>query len=72
MTDVMTLQILEDGEIEIVTSKISDSNHASADELLDTLEEMLGGRRKTVHKTPEREQEHHHHNHNHGHHHAHS
>ena len=47
MPDDMTIEILEDGTISVKTTEISEKNHLSADQLLDELENMLGGERKT-------------------------
>jgi hypothetical protein len=52
--DKIELEILEDGTVSISTDKISDKNHANADELLEQLEKMLGG--KTLIKKKQGEQ----------------
>jgi hypothetical protein len=43
MADSIDIEILEDGTISIQTSEISDTNHVSADLLLDEIEELAGG-----------------------------
>ena len=43
MADDIEIEILEDGQVKFTTSKISGANHASADQLLAELEEILGG-----------------------------
>jgi len=43
----MEFEILEDGQIVIKTSEIAEKDHASADEILDLIEQSLGGERKT-------------------------
>lgn len=45
MSDRIRIEILEDGTLSIDTDAISGPNHKSADELLDSLEEIMGGRR---------------------------
>ena len=62
--DTMDLEILEDGTVSITTDKISDANHAKADELLKELEEMLGGA-KTTKKNPKAKRHSHKHVHAH-------
>jgi len=47
MADTIQLEILEDGKLSIQTSAISDKNHINADQLLDYIEELLGGERQT-------------------------
>lgn len=46
--DKMNIEILEDGTISISTDKISAENHVSADELLDQIETLMGGKRETT------------------------
>ena len=46
--DKMTVEILDDGTVSIQTSDISQKNHVSADELLDMVEDMVGGARQTT------------------------
>jgi len=41
--DIINLEILEDGMISIKTEGISETNHKSADELLEDLLELIGG-----------------------------
>jgi len=43
MTDTIKWEILEDGTVSITTDGISGTNHVSADELLESLGDMLGG-----------------------------
>lgn len=47
--DVIKAEILDDGTISIQTEGISDANHFSADELLEEIEDMAGGK---VNKKP--------------------
>jgi len=42
-TDI-SIEILEDGTVSIKTSDISDTHHLSADQLLDEIEDILGGK----------------------------
>lgn len=42
-TDII-VEILEDGTVSIKTSDIADTHHLSADQLLDDIEDMLGGK----------------------------
>ena len=44
MSDIINVEILEDGTISYQTDKISGTNHASADSFLKELEEALGGK----------------------------
>ena len=46
--DRMTVEILDDGQIKIQTSDISEKNHMSADELLEMIEDCAGGSRTTT------------------------
>jgi len=46
--DIMDIEILDDGVVKVKTQGISDENHMSADELLDLLEEELGGQRQVT------------------------
>ncbi len=64
-SDIM-LEILEDGTVSIKTSDISMTHHLSADEMLDELEDMLGGSSHIVKRTDG-----HAHAHTHGHNHHH-
>lgn len=64
--DIIDIEILEDGTIKFNTDKISDKNHASADDFLDEIENLLGGKRETENK-----KKHNHHHHKHDHHHKH-
>ncbi|MFH0901557.1 MAG: hypothetical protein V2A73_13095 [Pseudomonadota bacterium] len=43
MSDSIKWKILEDGTVSIETDQISGENHLSADELLESLADMLGG-----------------------------
>jgi len=43
MTDSIKWKILEDGTVSIETDAVSGENHLSADELLESLTDMLGG-----------------------------
>jgi len=45
--DIMDVEIMEDGVVKIKTKELSEANHVSADELLDAIEDALGGERKT-------------------------
>lgn len=42
-TDII-VEILEDGTVSIKTSDVAETHHLSADQLLDEIEEMLGGK----------------------------
>jgi len=42
--DTIKYEILEDGTITTETDKVSGKNHQSADELLDQLADMMGGK----------------------------
>lgn len=41
--DIINLEILEDGTITVKTKAISAGNHMSAENLLEQMEELLGG-----------------------------
>lgn len=41
--DVVTFRILPDGTVRVTTEKISAANHANADALLKTVNNLLGG-----------------------------
>jgi hypothetical protein len=43
MTDKIEVEILEDGQVKEKTEDFSDFNHMSADELLDMLDDYIGG-----------------------------
>jgi len=43
MTDIIDIEILEDGMLSVKTEGISGTNHKSADELLEGLFELAGG-----------------------------
>ena len=45
MPDDIFVEILEDGTISIKTSDISETNHLSADQLIEEIEELIGGKR---------------------------
>jgi hypothetical protein len=42
--DIINLEILEDGTITVKTTAISDGNHISADALMASLDDMMGGK----------------------------
>jgi hypothetical protein len=42
--DTINLEILEDGTITVKTTSISPGNHMSADNLMDEMEKMMGGK----------------------------
>jgi hypothetical protein len=48
MPDQMKIEILEDGTISVTTDKISGTNHVSADQFLNEVAKMAGGKRETV------------------------
>ena len=48
MMDKIQIEILDDGTVSIQTSDISQKNHLSADELLDLIEDAVGGVRQTT------------------------
>ena len=62
MKDIIDIEILEDGMISVKTSEISAKNHVNADQLLDLIEEALGGERVAA-ENKEVKQKHHHHHH---------
>lgn len=41
--DTLTIEILDDGTIKVVTDQISPANHLSADQFLKFLAELAGG-----------------------------
>ena len=43
----MDFEILEDGQIVVKTSEVAEKDHASADEVLDLIEEAMGTKRQT-------------------------
>ena len=43
MSDAIKWEILEDGTVSVETDANSGTNHLTADELLDSLADMLGG-----------------------------
>ena len=53
MATSMSFEILPDGQVKIKTSEIGDAHHVSADELLDLLEQELGGERKVEKVKPQ-------------------
>jgi len=61
MADKMIFEILEDGTVKVNTDKISDKNHANADDVLELLEDILGSTRKTEQKEGHTHTHHHHH-----------
>ena len=40
--DIINIEIMDDGEIKVKTSDISEANHMSADELLELIDDMVG------------------------------
>lgn len=50
MGDRINYEIMPDGVIKLTTDAVSAANHAAADELLDMIESMSGGERKTTTK----------------------
>lgn len=44
----MTIRIEEDGTITVITGDIAEQHHFSADEFLDGIEALAGGKRKTT------------------------
>lgn len=44
MADIINIEILEDGTISLKTTEISETNHMSADQLLQDFETLLGGK----------------------------
>ena len=66
-TDAIKYSILEDGTISIDTDEISGTNHASADELLKSLFDAMGGERTAKAKGRLGRQHAHTHDHAHGH-----
>ena len=47
MPTKIEVKILEDGKLQVTTGDIEDAKHLDADQLLDELEEVLGGVRVT-------------------------
>ena len=47
MTDTIKWEVLEDGTVSITTDAVSGTNHKSADELLASLADLLGGETET-------------------------
>lgn len=45
--DTIEIEIMDDGSFKILTSQISMANHRDADELLDYLTQLAGGKRST-------------------------
>jgi hypothetical protein len=43
MSDTISVEILEDGTISVRTSAVSDTNHMSADALMEQLDTLMGG-----------------------------
>ena len=60
MSDIINIEIMEDGTIKVKTEGISDASHISADSLLTQIETLLGGHVTRI-KNPEK------HNHSHSH-----
>jgi hypothetical protein len=47
MADTIDIEIMDDGVIKIKTTALSEANHISADDLLNEIEELMGGTRVT-------------------------
>lgn len=58
MKDTLVLEILEDGVISVTSDKVSTTNHVSADNLLDLIEELAGGERTTTKREVENKHRH--------------
>ena len=65
--NTINIEILEDGTLSIKTSEISTGNHISADALMASFDELMGGK-VDIKKNPDAKA----HVHLHGHHHAHA
>ncbi len=63
MSDVMKVEILEDGTVSVTTDAVSGTNHVSADELLEALSKELGGKRTTKARKKTAHTHRHHHKH---------
>jgi hypothetical protein len=63
--DTIEFKILEDGTLEVKTSAVSTGNHMSADALMASLDELMGGK-VDIKKNPDK------HRHAHDHKHAHA
>lgn len=50
MVDTINIEVLEDGTISVNTEGISEQQHMSADQFLNDLAELSGGKRTTTHK----------------------
>lgn len=50
MVDTINIEILEDGTISVNTEGISEQQHMSADQFLNDLTELSGGKRTTTQK----------------------
>lgn len=66
MADTINFEILEDGTITVRTSAVSSANHMNADELMKSLDTMMGGKVSII-KDPDAKAGIHHHHHNHAH-----
>lgn len=64
--DKIQIEILDDGTISIKTDSISKTNHISADQLLEDIEDYAGGKMQTTH-LKKGHVHHHHKNHVHQH-----
>jgi hypothetical protein len=42
--DIISFEILENGDLKVKTDEISSANHTSADKLLKNMEELMGGK----------------------------
>ena len=62
MSDILTIEILDDGTIKTTTDPISPANHQSAEAFLKGITQLAGGE-----MTREKRHKHHHHHHHHEH-----
>ena len=62
--DQIQIHIFEDGTMEIKTNEVSTGNHMSADKLMASFDELMGGH---VHIEKNPDAHHHVHSHNHAH-----
>jgi hypothetical protein len=68
--DEIKIEIMPDGLVKITTDAVSEANHASADQAIRFLQNLLGGE-ATVQRNPNKRTHTHHHNHAHVHEHEH-
>ena len=47
MADTLDVEILEDGTIRVTSDQVSVGNHRSADQLLQMIEQLMGGETKS-------------------------